>query len=478
MSDNKLIFKNTFFLFITNFLNVFSSFVVSILLARKSLPTNFGDFSTSQNYANLLLIIADFGLSTLIVVNIARNKAKVNEYLPKIYSFKYFLCLVYLIISYTMINIIHYSTSVRVLVYITAFAYMCNSLFLFYSNVLRALEVMEYETYINMLVQTLLVLLCMVAIYVFNSVIFVAIAYLIETATAVVVSVAIFRKKNITLKIKIDFSAWRDLVKDAMPFGFHQLFGYMYLLIDTFLLGVFYGSESVAYYSATTKILVGLNFITDTIMGVMMPVLSRYYSTDKSKLVSFYKVCLKLMWTFSIFLSVEMFFNSGNIITFLYKNKYDNSIPILMVLSFLVVFRFVGNVPAVLLTSLDLQKYRFYIVILGTVINVILNLLLIPKFNYMGAAYSALLTNAILCIVHFVIVFRKVGYKTIGINPIKIVGYSLILIFAEMGINKFLVSNLFIKGIMVFILAIISTILVGIFSKGEIIGIKKELKRG
>lgn len=475
MSENRNIVKNTFFLFLTNFLSMFSGFIITILIARNSLPIDYGNFTFAQSYANLLLIVADFGLSTLIVVDIARNKDKLNEYLPHVYGFKLFLSILFLVSNCVIINFMHYDKNVVYLVYLTGAAYMFNSLFAFYCNVFRGLEMMQYETYLNILLQSLLIILCLVALYVFKNIMYVAIAYLLARLAAVIASIIIFKRKNITSAFTIELDKWNRLFRRAMPFGFHQLFSFIYFQIDALLISQFKGNESVGYYQSATRLIIALMIVTDTIMGVMMPVMSRYHDS-KDKLKSMYDKCLKLMWVVSVFFAAETFLNSKQIIRILYKTKYDSAIPILMILSFVVVLRFVGNVPAILLTSVDKQKVRFYIVVIGSIINVSFNLLLIPRYDYIGAAYASLITNFILCVIHFYVVY-KMGYKSVGINILKLIMFAAVIVVSDLAIKNYILSNIFIKGMLVLVIACIACLALKIFSREELANTYNEVKR-
>ncbi len=69
------------------------------------------------------------------------------------------------------------------------------------------------------------------------------------------------------------------------------------------------------------------------------------------------------------------------------------SIPILRIFSFVILIRFYSETFGLMLTTSGKQKNRMYIVLAATIINVILNIAIIPEFGVIGAAYVSLLTN-------------------------------------------------------------------------------------
>jgi O-antigen/teichoic acid export membrane protein len=165
---------------------------------------------------------------------------------------------------------------------------------------------------------------------------------------------------------------------------------------------------------------------------------------------------------------------SQNIILLIYGKQYENSIIALQILIWSGIFTFLYTAYAQLLLSIGKQTTLTKITGFCMILNVLLNLLLIPKFSYIGASFVTVVTEFTLLSFIFTIA-NNMGYVTFKQlkDTIKVIFASLI-----MGIFIFLFSELTLSilvplsGIIYFgILFFIKT-----FDKEDLLLIKNFLK--
>jgi len=142
-----------------NFLSLMSSQIISRViqliifayLARVLGKSGFGIFSFGLAFAFLFVIIADFGLSNLIVREISRNKKSASKYLSNSIIIKLLLSAIAFVSAYLFLNIAGYSEEMKTIAYIMlgftliqSFTELCYAIF-------RAFERMHYDAFIKIL---------------------------------------------------------------------------------------------------------------------------------------------------------------------------------------------------------------------------------------------------------------------------------------------------------------------------------------
>src|SRR6195256_446582 len=130
-------------------------------------------------------------------------------------------------------------------------------------------------------------------------------------------------------------------------------------------------------------------------LGVVLPVLAVYQRSSLDQLrpavVMFFKALLMLGWPLSIGVVVLAHPLAG-----LWSGFYPQSVPALQILALAYVFAFVNNAFIGALTVLDRQAAYARAAGASLVVNLVLNLILIPQFGYIAAAWTTVATEIVL----------------------------------------------------------------------------------
>jgi len=173
-----------------------------------------------------------------------------------------------------------------------------------------------------------------------------------------------------------------------------MVFIMIYLRIDQLLLFQMKGAEAVGYYAAAVKLTEIFNIVPAAFMFSILPLLSSYFVTSLDKLEQVYELCFRFMSIFIMPVVIGIFVLAGPLVKAIYGEGYLMSIPALKILIWSEIFTFLGVVHINLLISTGLQKLDFIFTSTGAVVNVILNLLLIPRYGIAGASVATLAAPA------------------------------------------------------------------------------------
>jgi len=184
------------------------------------------------------------------------------------------------------------------------------------------------------------------------------------------------------------------LLKQSWPVMLSSMAIMIYMRIDMVMLKVMQGEKAVGLYAAATRVSEVWYFIPMAIVSSVSPAIIR--SRDNPEV--YYQRIRKL---FSLMTLIAVGIGSGIalgshwIIHTLYSAAFDSAGPVLAVHVWASVFVFMGVAQSPWDISENLLTLGFYRTLAGAVANVLLNLVLIPRYAAMGAAIATVISYAI-----------------------------------------------------------------------------------
>ena len=175
----------------------------------------------------------------------------------------------------------------------------------------------------------------------------------------------------------------------------------IYTNLDTVMLGFMKTDVDVGYYNAAVKVKTILVSLVTSLGNVLLPRMSYYV---KKKMISkFYEIMLKAL-NFTVMLSVPLVIYFGifadEAIQFLAGNGYAGAVQAMQIITISVVpIGLTGVLGIQVLTSLEKEKYVFYSVAMGALVDFLLNLVFIPEAGAAGAALATMIAEFVVLMV-------------------------------------------------------------------------------
>ena len=191
----------------------------------------------------------------------------------------------------------------------------------------------------------------------------------------------------------------KQMLRNSWPLIFSGLVVMIYMRIDQIMIKEMLGEREVGLYSAAVRISEMWYFIPVIITNSIFP------SIVNAKNVSeeLYKIRLQRLYTLMVWaaiaIALPMTFVSEWLVTLLYGEAYREAGPVLMIHIWTGVFVSLGVASGAWLINQNLQLFAFYRTFIGAVINVILNLFLIPIYGMIGAAIATVIAQVMAALV-------------------------------------------------------------------------------
>ncbi|MCP4650143.1 MAG: flippase [PVC group bacterium] len=381
------VLKNTIALLGNKVLTGVINLIFISCVARYLSQDGFGMFSTILAFLAFANIFADFGLSTVVTREIAKDKTKA----PELYGNSIFLSIGFSLLAWIGMVIIAfylgYSKQMMFLIVLSGFTIFFNSVISRLTAILSGFEKMEIFSVVGVVLSVFFTILGILFLRLGLNLGGMILLMILGTGVTSLVLFYIVQKDFVKFKPRFDRKIVNSLLKQAFPL--FALIGLSILLrrMDIIMLSKMKTMQDVGIYGVAVQLNEALGVATGCFMGAMLPFIS---SQSKSSLENTYPIYLKsmrVMIIFSSFLTVALFLLSGQIVPFVFGKEFALSSQVFRILiwSFLL-NHFAGPMGLFLIV----QKEKLKILMLGSLLiicaNFILNLILIPQYGYIGAS--------------------------------------------------------------------------------------------
>jgi O-antigen/teichoic acid export membrane protein len=399
--------RNTILILIVRVVSRIVALIAVLIVANFLGTTRFGEMQTAITYVGLVGTLTDMGFSALYV----REGARHNEELARFWNNIASLKAIGFVIGLPLIFAALYFAGLRSLLWPCFAILVLSGYQLLLRNTLYAMQRLTFEI-IEIIPETLVVLaLVIIGVRMNADTGFFLWAYAISYAFACIYFGIVLLAKGV-LRPGIAFEPKLLLrwVRIAIPFGITFIITTVYFKVDVPILQRFRPYSEVGDYTFAYKPFEALLFIPFALRGVVFPVLAVYHRRAPDRVLplaeKFFKALVILGWpiTVGVFLLAPQF-NS----LFDTSGLYPGAEPALQILALAVVFMFADNTFAATLNAIDKQNVFAFVAMVGLVINVGVNLIVIPRYGYLGASWAVVVTEAALVVVGWIVLRAQLG---------------------------------------------------------------------
>lgn len=282
--------------------------------------------------------------------------------------------------------------------------------------------------------------------------------------------------------VKVSFAEIKSNIKPIIILFIPVIAISIYKIMDKIMLGSMSSVVQVGFYENSEKIIAVPMGIITALGTVMLPKMSNLISSGKMEEAKKY---VGISLKFAMFISIGAMFGiigvASNFIPLFLGNKFIECISVVSILSGTIMFIAWANVIRTqILIPRKMDKIYIVSTFLGAVVNMIINILLIPKFGANGAAIATIFAEATVCIYQTIMVRREINILVyLKSNMIFIISAIIMLVLIKwidvIAINKILTGFIqIIVGGSVYILISFSYMI--IIREPYVIGIVKKIK--
>ncbi len=421
MSVIRRIVKNTSALFIAQVVSSAVSLIFGVAIARSLGDTIFGKFAFALAFTEIFSIFISLGYNTLIIREVSRDKTQVNKYINNIFSFRVIFSLILFVLIVITINLMQYPDDTKIAVYLLGIFQILEALANIFKVTFRAFERMELEAAVIVSVNLLSLPIMLIIIYLGYGLITVSLVYVTIGLMDLLFSIALCGKKIVFVKRDFDIHFFKKTIPAAISLSMLAIFALIYVKIDTVMLSIMKGDAVVGWYNAAYYLTQGFKPIQQMVMSALFPLMAYSYVSSKDGLKRIFERSFKYLFILGLPIAVGISLLADKFILLIYGPNFQNSIIALQILSWDILLVFLYGCISFLLVSIDRQHQMAFFAGCTAVINILLNMLLIPTYSYIGSAIATIIAESFLLIAYIFLsarYFHLLPLHKIIIKPI------------------------------------------------------------
>jgi len=437
---------------------------------------NFGEFFALFNFSFLLNIILDFGITNFNNKNIAQNNHLLTKHFSSLFVLKLILALIYILGSVVIGLAIGYDTRLTKLLLLLGFNQFLISMVLYLRSNLQGLHLFKTDTIVSVLDRLIMIAICAVILWghMFKIKMDIMLFAYIQTGAyflTAFIAFVIVAKKTETLKLTWSYPFALMILKKSFPFAILVLLMTFYNRIDAVMMErilpphneelakqvahlktfaayntepfhslidkldervMLNGPDQAGIYAKAFRLLDAANMIAYLFSVILLPTFSRMLKYKES-VEALVKLSFTLIITPALVVAIGCVFYRQEIMGWLYADHIAQAAVVFAPLMCCFVAISTNYIFSTLLTANGNMKHLNTLAAICMLINITLNLILIPHFQARGSAFVSLATQLIMAIAQVIIVQRvfrfRVNYRlliTLGIFIVGVVGINIL----------------------------------------------------
>jgi len=389
------IIGNVSWLFAERILTMLVALSVGIYVIRYLGADNFGQLSYSTSFVAIFSMFAQLGLNQIIIRNIVQEEKATPEILGTAFSLK----LVASVITIGLIGISSWlfnsRTDIQFMIFVLSLGLLLSAFdvieYWFESQVLSKILAMlrSIQLILSSLIKLVFIALHLPLIY------FVWLLLADQIIKVPGLLWIYLKQRQSIFGWRVNWSRAIVMVKDSWPLILSSIMIMLYMKIDQVMLGNMADAQAVGNYAAAIRFSEVWYFIPIAICSSVFPAILRTKQRSEERYNFKLQQLYDLMAWLALAIAIPMTFISKPLMVTLIGHDFSEAGNILSVHIWSGVFVFLGHAQHQWLMAENINKFSFAKTSLGAISNILLNLLLIPSYQGVGAAIATMISYGI-----------------------------------------------------------------------------------
>ncbi len=386
MNRSSRITKNSLMLLLANGTDVVFRLLVIIVFARYLGVEIYGKYAFLISIVAVAISIPNFGMERIVMREVGNDKAGALDYLSSLL----FIRLILSGVTFISLSFIVASFGISGQ-FLTAFYILMISEILFlltmsFINIFLAFEKMEYKAIINIINRLTALIIIIVVISLDLG--FIPLLLGVMAANFLALSIAYVIYSKVLEKVTFTFKHKRikTLIRESFPLFLEMLLVEATMRMAVFILKIFRNASEISLFFAPFALTIRLKIIPMTLTTALFPYLNRLAVESIEELEKILSRAFRFFIIISLPAAVTLTVFAEPVILLLFGDAFIDSAVTMKILSWAIVFMFLESLLNAVIIALKKQWFSALSQGVMFIVNLVLDLLLIPMFGYLGAS--------------------------------------------------------------------------------------------
>ena len=400
-NSNRRATTNTVLLICLRVLMPVLSVALILAISRFLGPAGLGRYTLALSMLYVINAIAPLGLSAIVTRECARDPAQLDVVLRsalKLSTIASLICIPIMIASGFVLN---YDDETRLGLMVLSAGVIPFTVGTMVESALVAKERIDFLAISACVENVLKVGLGVALLATGFGVVSVLVMVVLGRVAFCFTSIYYLRRLGIKLSRGNDPQIGKQLLKLAPTFFLIGIFATLYWRIDIFMLSSLKSVEDVGFYGAAYRLHELAMIFPQSLCLAIYPQIVSATQNNLSALDSLGKTSSRYLAAIGLPVVICTILLASPILTALYGESFRVAAPTLAVLIFTLLPYSIVRYHAYILVGANRQRIDLYLNIIMAAINIALNLILIPKYSYFGAAVATLVAVCFYAIIQY-----------------------------------------------------------------------------
>lgn len=391
-------------------INVILGIVMVGLISRYLGVAQYGLYALLLSYGAILATASDFGLYLTLTRLISQTPHRERYYLSRIVSLRLVFLAVIFSIGAAVSLAIPSLRNLLPIYFIAAAGFSAQSLSQLMMGVYQ-----KHGTVWRASIGDLIGRLTQIAGILFIGAAHATLTSMVALFTASLAVAGYFHRRllpsSVSLKPVIDRRAWRKILVVSWPLGALLISNVIYFRIDTIMLSIFSSPAEVGLYGLAYRLIESGLFFPAMLGGLLLPHFSQaWHRQNLTMLRNYFQPSLMLIIWAVVFITIVLWMFAAPIINLIAGPAFSPAAPLLKILGIALAVMFIGNLAGFTLVACQRQKTLLILAVLLAVVNIIANLIFIPRWGASAAALTTLGTEVLAATAVTIIAWRLIRF--------------------------------------------------------------------
>lgn len=417
MKQKDFVFNLCLLIFLNLLVKPFWMLGIDVGVQNSVGAASYGIYFSIFNFTMLFSMVLDMGTTNFNNRTIARNNNLLDKHLSGYIALRLLLAVAYFVVIFAAALLIGYRGFQLELLFWIGLNQFLNAFLLYVRSNISALLMFKTDSVISVTDKLLMILFCGMLLWgnvtdePFRIEWFVwcqTLAYLITIAVALTI---VLRKAKLH-RLMWDGPFFWLIIKKSFPYALITLLMASYYRIDSVLLERLLPRDIAAtqagIYATAFRLLDTLVMIAYLFSVILLPLFSKMLKQQEN-VVPVVRTSFSLLFLYSVSAVVILYVYREPLIQFFYPETMESSVAVFRLILFGLIPISMNYLFGTLLTANGSMKVLNITAAVGIVINVVVNLVLIPRMQACGSAVASFCTQFTVSVLQFVLAMRIIG---------------------------------------------------------------------
>jgi O-antigen/teichoic acid export membrane protein len=364
--------------------------LTNALIARHLGVAGYGDYAFVLAFVTIFQIAADIGVTQILVRDVAGDRGNAAAYIGLTKSLMWLTSLATVVLIAVAINIKGASGEVTRAAYVGGIGVLAMLQVTFYNSIFQAFEDMEF----NAMGFTLHKVASLAFVYACTRMGWGIVGIFGSFSAANLLLWSFYRfmstRRYGRYRMVISPAAWWRLCRESISIGVTRMLRMVTWQVDILILSALTGQVAVGVFGGAYRLISAVNTLPVLVAVPLFPVFSRLSKDSPREMAAAYEKSMKLFCILSLPIAILVTIMAERIVHLLLGPDFSSSATALRILIWAVVFLFPTTLYMFVFTAIGKQHLYTLCSVICLGVNIVMDLVLIPHYSYIGACFGTL----------------------------------------------------------------------------------------